>query len=112
VSSKVQQLTLAGGLPGNGHQLVRPGAGDQQALSGRPISAGKALLRSFSAAKSEKYFRDNVYLITKMQQEGIPWRGSLNNLDTLRSFGPTPVRRQRDYRQGEDTDPGRLEQAR
>lgn len=86
-SSKVQQVTLAGGLPLTPLNSFGIAQWTKQALSGRPISATRSFLRAFSGGRSERYFRDNASYITKMQSEGIPFHASINDPQTLKSFG-------------------------
>ena len=85
-SGAIQEVTLAGGLPGTPLNAFGTAQWLKQSLSGHPISATQDFFRSFSKGKSLAHERANIEYITKMQESGTPYRGAIDS-SALKSFG-------------------------
>lgn len=81
-SAKFQDIYLSGGLPGTPINAFTFGQAIKETTAGRPISAVKAVVRSFSPGASNKYFRDKAPIIEAMQKNNIPVQTTLS-VETL-----------------------------
>lgn len=86
VSKNAQTVFLSGGLPGTPLNAFGSAQWLKQSLSGRPISATKDFLRSFSEKASRNYEQANLQHIRRMQQQGIAYGGTID-AKSLSSFG-------------------------
>lgn len=73
-SSKLQDITLSGGIPGTPVNAFTLGQMIKEATAFRVFSPMKSLFRSLSDDASQSYFKNNADLIKEMQLFNIPVR--------------------------------------
>lgn len=83
VSSKVQDITLSGGLPGTPVNAFTVANLQKELLAGRIISPLKAFVRSFSPKASQDFFNENIETMKKMQRNNISLRSQFNIEDMI-----------------------------
>lgn len=86
LSSKIQDITLSGGIPGTPINAFTAAQATKEFLSGRVVSPIKSMIRAISEGKTNEFLSSNASQIIKMQERNVPINTSLT-IDSLMGGG-------------------------